>query len=143
MTIRIVTQIIKERVNNDIFNNIINILDPKKIQEKLCTKCFQVRQRIIYFIFQKHLIYSYNKNSKGFKKSILIIFIDIYFLVKSLQSGITLNRNIWNSITILVVLDFLYNNFETIITNILKHGNKIIKKIKQILTFVEVKFINK
>ena len=46
----IAMQIIKECVNNDIFNNIINITNVKKIWEKLRISCFQVGQAVVYSI---------------------------------------------------------------------------------------------
>lgn len=40
-----------------------------------------------------------------------------------------LNNKIYNQISILITLNSLYNNFETIITNIFEQKNKIIDKI--------------
>lgn len=51
MAIEITTRIIKENVNNDILNNIINITNLQKMWEKFCTTCSQFKQDIIYSIF--------------------------------------------------------------------------------------------
>lgn len=40
MAIRMATWIIKKRVNNNIFNNFIDITNTKKMWKKLCTTCF-------------------------------------------------------------------------------------------------------
>lgn len=52
MIIRIITQIIKKSINNNIFYNIIDIINLKKIWEKLYTVYSQISQKIIYFIFK-------------------------------------------------------------------------------------------
>lgn len=57
MAIEIATWIIKEGVNDNIFNNIINITDPKKMWEKLRVIYLQVGQDVIYFILQELLNY--------------------------------------------------------------------------------------
>ena len=48
MVMGIAIQIIKESISNDIFNNIINITNLKKMWEKLHISCFQVGQAVIY-----------------------------------------------------------------------------------------------
>ena len=51
IAIRTATQTIKKRVNNDIFNNIIDITDPKKMWEKLYAAYSQFGQEVVYSIF--------------------------------------------------------------------------------------------
>lgn len=51
MVIDIATQIIKENVSNDIFKNIIDIIDLQGIWEKLGLACSQVGQKVVYSIF--------------------------------------------------------------------------------------------
>lgn len=48
-----------------------------------------------------------------------------------------------DSITIVIVLDFLHDNFETTTNNMLKSGDQLIDKIQQILVSVEAKFLSK
>lgn len=56
-------------------------------------------------------------------------FANICFLVKQLQIALISNRNIWDSIAIVIAFDLLYNNFETTTTNMLKSRDKTINKI--------------
>lgn len=58
-------------------------------------------------------------------------------------SSITPNRNIWDSIAIVIALDFLHNDFEITTVTILEPGDKMINKIQHILTSVKAKFISK
>lgn len=64
-------RIIKEGVSNDIFNNIIDITDPKEMWEKLRSVCSQVGQGVVYLILQELLNYPRNTKPKGFKKSVM------------------------------------------------------------------------
>lgn len=71
------------------------------------------------------------------------IFADVCFLVKHLQAAIIPNQNIQDNITIVVALDFLYNDFKTTITSMFEWEDKTIEKIQQILASAKAKFINK
>lgn len=77
MAIGITTQIIKEGVSNDIFNNIIDIIDPQEMWEKLRTACSQVGQGFVYSILQELLNYPRINKSKGFAKPVMSIFADV------------------------------------------------------------------
>lgn len=77
IAIGIVTQIIKEGISNNIFNNIIDITDPKEMWEKLRIACFQIGQRVIYSILQELLNYSYTNKPKRFEKSVISRFADV------------------------------------------------------------------
>lgn len=57
------------------------------------------------------------------------IFVDQRFPLKKLHILIALDQNNWDSITIVVAFDSLYNNFSTITNNMLKRGDKIIDEI--------------
>lgn len=72
-----VTQIIKEGISNNIFNNIIDITDPKEMWEKLCVACSQVGERVIYSILQELLNYLYTNKPKRFEKSVISRFADV------------------------------------------------------------------
>lgn len=52
MAIGIAIRIIKEGISDDIFNNIIDLTDPKEIWEKWCAACTQVSQDVVYSILQ-------------------------------------------------------------------------------------------
>ncbi len=77
MAIGTATQIIKKDVSNNIFNNIIDITDPKGIWEKLQAIYSQIRQDIIDFILQELLNYPQINKLKGFEKPIINIFTDV------------------------------------------------------------------
>lgn len=143
IAIRTLTRIIKKGVNNDIFNNIINITDLKEMWEKLCAACSQVGQGVVYSILQELLNYPRNNKSKGFKKPVMNIFADVCFLIKRLRAAIIPKWDIWDIIAIVVALDSLHNNFETTTTSILEQGDKTIDEIQQILASVKAKFISK
>ena len=143
MAVETATRIIKEGMSDDIFNNIIDITDPKEMWEKLRSACSQVGQGVVYSILQELLNYPRNNKPKGFEKSVMSRFADVQFLMKCLRSAITPNRDIWDSIAIVVTLDSLHDNFETTTTSMLEQGNKTIDKIQQILASAEAKFISK
>lgn len=77
MTIGMIIQIIKEGVSDDIFNNIIDIMDPKEIWKKLWVACLQVSQDVIYSILQELLNYLQVNNPKGFEKFVISIFVNV------------------------------------------------------------------
>ena len=56
-------------------------------------------------------------------------FADVRFLMKRLQSAITPNLDIWDSIAIIVILGSLHNDFETTTTSMLEQGDKTIDEI--------------
>lgn len=111
--------------------------------EKLRTACSQVGQGVVYSILQELLNYPQNTKPKGFEKPVMSIFADVRFLIKRLRAAITPNRDIWDSIAIVVALDSLHDNFETTTTSILERGDKTIDEIQQILASAEAKFISK
>lgn len=45
----------------------------------------------------------------------------------------TLDKDFYNKIAIIITLEFLYKDFDTITTNLLEIGNQIINRIKSIL----------
>lgn len=53
------------------------------------------------------------------------------------------NCNIYNSITIVIAFDLIYNDFKTKTLNLLETDNKIIDKIQQILSFAKAKNLSK
>ena len=57
------------------------------------------------------------------------IFAKVKYLYKCFQSVITLGQDVWDTITISITFNSLYNNFNTTIANLLKVGNKIIDQI--------------
>ena len=55
-------------------------------------------------------------------------------LVQHFQSAVTEHRTIWDSITLVVALDSLYDDFEMTITPLLHSGNKDLEEIQEIVT---------
>ncbi len=143
MAVGTATRIIKEGVSDDIFNNIIDVTDPKEMWEKLRAACSQVGQGVVYSILQELLNYPRINKPKGFEKPVMSVFADVRFLVKRLRAAITPNRDIWDSIAIVVALDSLHDDFETTTTSMLEQGDKTIDKIQQIVVSAEAKFISK
>lgn len=60
-------------------------------------------------------------------------------LIKQLRTTLTPNCNIYNSITIVIALDLILNNFEAKMSSLLKTGNKTIDKIQQIFYSAKAK----
>lgn len=61
------------------------------------------------------------------------IFAKVKYLYKHLQKVMTLNRDLWDTIAIVITLDLLHNNFDIITTSLLKTRDKLIDKIQSIL----------
>lgn len=55
----------------------------------------------------------------------------------------TLNRDLWDTITIVIILDSLYDNFDTITISLLETGDKTIDQIQNILQSKEAKNLSK
>lgn len=57
------------------------------------------------------------------------IFAEVCYLYKCLGTVMTPNRDLWDIIAIVVVLDILYKDFDIIIVSFLEIGDKTIDKI--------------
>lgn len=143
MAIGTATRIIKEGVSNDIFNNIIDVTDPQEMWQKLRTAYSQVGQGLVYSIFQELLNYPRNNKPKGFEKPVMSVFANVRFLIKRLRAAITPERDIWDSIAIVVALDSLHDDFEATTASMLERGDKTIEEIQQILALTEAKLVSK
>ena len=73
----------------------------------------------------------------GYKKKANTIFAEVKQLMQQLQSAMTEQRTIWGSITLVVALDSLHDNFEMTTTLLLHSGNKDLEEIQQIVTSTE------
>lgn len=71
------------------------------------------------------------------------IFAEVQYLCKRLWIAIISNRDLWDIIAIVIALNTLYKDFETMTVSFLETGNKIINKIQNILLFKEAKNISK
>lgn len=54
-----------------------------------------------------------------------------------------LNRDLWNTIAIMIILDSLYEDFDTITVSLLETSNKTINQIQNILQSKEAKNLSK
>ena len=70
----------------------------------------------------------------GYEKKATTIFAEVKQLVHHLQSAVTEQRTIWNSITLVVALDSLNYDFEMTTAPLLHSGDKDIEEIQQIVT---------
>lgn len=70
--------------------------------EKLRAVCSQIGTGVVYFIVQELLTYPKINKSNRFDKSVTSVFSKVRVLVKRLQVAVTLNRDIWDSIAIVV-----------------------------------------
>ena len=73
----------------------------------------------------------------GYKKRATIIFAEVKQFVQCLQSAVTKHWTIWDSITLVVAFDSLYNDFKLTTAPLLYSGDKDIVEIQQIVTFTE------
>lgn len=69
------------------------------------------------------------------KKKAITIFAEMKKLVQYLESAVTEQRTIFESITLVVILNLLHKDFEMTTAPFLYSGNKNFKKIQQIVLF--------
>lgn len=74
----------------------------------------------------------------GYDKRAITIFAELKQLVQRLQSTVTKYGTIWDSITLVISLDFLHNDFKMANAPLLHSSNKDLKEIQQIVTSTEV-----
>ena len=130
-------------MSDDLFNNIIDIDDSQAMWAKLQSVCSHVGQGVVYSIFQELFNYPKVNKPKGYEKTIMSVFADVRMLTKRLRAALTPNRNIYNSIAIVIALDSIHNDFETKTSSLLETGDKTIDKIQQILCSAEAKNLSK
>ena len=133
----IASKIIKQRVNFDLYTNIIGERNPHWLCEILRRVCSQVGQGVVYSILKKLLNYFWVVKLLGYEKKVTTIFAEMKQLVQRLQSTVTKNRTIWDSITLVIALDSLHDNFEMNTRLLLHSGDKDFKEIQQIVTSTE------
>ena len=92
--------------------------------------CFQVSQGVVYSILKELLNYPRIIKQLGYEKKVTTIFAEVKQLVQRLQFTVTEQRTIWDSITFVVTLDSLDDDFEMTTTPLLHSGNKNIEEIQ-------------
>ena len=133
----IASKIIKQGVNSDLYTNIIRGRNPHRSWETLQRVCSQVGQGVVYSILKELLNYPRVVKPFGYKKKATTIFAEVKQLMQRLQSAVTEHCTIWDSITLVVALDSLHNNFEMTTTPLLHSDNKDLKETQQIITFTK------
>lgn len=64
---------------------------------------------------------------------VIQIFIEVKYLCKRLRTAMTSGRDLWDIIAIVIALDSLYKDFDTMTASLLKMGDKTIDQIQTIL----------
>ena len=143
MAIGIAWRIIVEGVNNQIAFNIMDLEDPRFMWTKLKNICTEVGQGVVYLILQELFNYPRINKPKGYDKPVMQIFAEAQYLCKRLQIVMTPNRDLWDIIAMIIALNTLYEDFDTMTASLLETGNKTIDKIQSILQSKEAKNISK
>ena len=133
----IASKIIKQEVSADLYINIIREKNPQRPWETLCLVCLEVGQEVIYSILKELLNYPRVAKPLGYKKKATTIFAKVKQLVQQLQSAVTEQKTIWESITLVVALKLLHDNFEMTMAPFLHSSNKDFEEIQQIVTSTE------
>ena len=97
----------------------------------------------MYSILQELFNYSRINKPKGYDKPVLQIFAEVQYLCKRLRIAITSNRDLWDTIAIVIALDTLYEGFDMTTASLLEMVNKTIDEIQSILQSKEAKNISK
>ncbi len=110
---------------------------------KIQSVCSRVGQGVVYSILQELFNYPKVNKPKRYEKTITSVFADVRLLTKRLRAALTPNRDIYNSIAIVIALDFIYDDFETKTSSLLETGDKSINEIQEILCSAEAKNLSK
>lgn len=110
---------------------------------KLKSTYTKVGQGIVYLIFQELFYYLAITQLKEYEKPMIKIFVKMKYFFKWLWLAMILNRNLWNKIAIVIILDSLYEDFDTITVSLLEIGNKTIYQIQNTLKSKEAKNLSK
>ena len=133
----VASKIIKQGVNSDLYTNIIGERDPHRSWETLQKVCSQVGQGVVYSILKELLNYPRVVKPLGYEKKATTILAEVKQLVQRLQSAVTEHYTIWDSITLVIVLDSLQDDFEMTTAPLLHSGDKDLEEIQQIVTSTE------
>ena len=125
----VTSKIINQGVNGDLYINIIGERNPQRSWEILRRVCSQVGQGVVYSILKELLNYPRVAKPLGYEKKTNTIFAQVKQLVQRLQSAVTNQRTIWESITLVVALDSLHDDFEMTTAPLLHSGDKDLEEI--------------
>lgn len=130
----IATKVIQQGVNSDLYLNIISRRVPQMSWKTLQRVYSQVGQGVVYSILKELLNYPHVAKPLGYEKKATAIFAKVKHLVQRLQAAVTVHRTIWDSITFVVALDSLHDDFEMTTAPLLHSDDKELKEIQPILT---------
>ncbi len=139
MAVGIAQRIIREGVSDQITFNIMDIKDPKQMWDKLKSICSEVGQGVVYSILQELFHYPSITKPKGYEKPVMQIFAEVRYLCKRLRTAMTPNRDLWDTIAIVIAFDSLHQDFDTTTASLLETGDKSIDEIQSILQSKEAK----
>lgn len=143
MAVGIAQRIIREGVSDQIAFNIMDLKDPKEMWDKLKSICTEVGQGVVHSILQELLHYPKITRPKGYEKPVMQIFAEVKYLCKRLRTAMIPNRDLWDTIAIVIALDSLHEDFDTTTASLLEAGDKMIDQIQSILQSKEAKNISK
>ena len=107
----------------------MDIDNPKDIWDILKKTCLKVNQQMIYLVLYESLNYPYIHKLKRYDKSAIEIFAEIRFFFKQFKAAMTTRYDLFDIISMVIIFDTLYSDFETTIASILKIGDKTRKEI--------------
>ena len=110
---------------------------------KASIRLLPCRPRSHYSILQELFNYPKINKPKEYDKTITSIFADVRLLTKRLRAALTPNRDIYDSIAIVIALDSIHDDFDTKTSSLLETGEKTIDEIQQILCSAEAKNLSK
>jgi hypothetical protein len=108
-----------EGLSTDIYKSVSDLRDPKSIWIRLEEICSQVGQGVIYATLKELFNHPTISKQKGFEKSINTRMAELTTLVRRLRQAVTNNRDIWEDIQIVLFLEGLpadYDSVKTVIT---------------------------
>lgn len=143
MAVGTAQQFIREGISDQITFNIMHLENPKEMWDKLKSICTKIGQEVVYSIFPELLHYPKINKPKGYEKPIMQIFAAVKYLCKHLRTTMTPGRNLWDTIAIVIALDSLHKDFDTITASLLETGNKTIDQIQSILQSKVTKNLSK
>lgn len=101
--------------------------------EKLWNIYIKVRERVVYLILQELLYYSATNKPKKYKKLIIEIFIEVQYLYKRLKEAMTKEKNLFEIMVIVIILNTIYDNYNIITVSTLEIRNNFINEIFTII----------
>ncbi len=110
-------KIIKGGINNNLFKNVKDINELCIIWEWLHTTCTQIEQGVVYAELHSLLLYLITNKVLRHKKPINTHFNEIFNLVKKIKAAVSAERDVWDDIVLITLLESLHQQVERLLTN--------------------------